>query len=565
MRVSPRGDGWERGREMRRNERRLWPLLGGLAVILGVTVLGGVALSGAGPAGTAAAVQSNDTDWNATNGSEPVAADCPPADALRKEVFDGLETRSIEEVRSTIPSEAVRCLPEDVREVLDLGDETDDDNSTDVTVSTDDCPPTTVLRLEVDAALADESAAAVREELSDEEIDCLPSDLKDRLDVGGDSSSNDTGGTDGATDGGTGSVECPSDGEIRDAVETALEDASAATVREQIPEDYEDCLPADVRSKLNIGTDVTVASAVTESPTPAGDDTGTAARAGNGEVDCPPVETIREEVNRTLERMSAAQFRTMVPNDYVECFPPDLRERLGLPAGQTASGDGETSVSADAGGGSADSPVSVGSRDSKLFDSDGDGVVNARDYAPNNANVQFGDSDGDGVPDPYDHAPQNPNVQHESDAAAADPGRDSGGGGDGISVAAGSALLLVLTAGAGIIVYRHYSGADSGDDGVPQPVETRSVTTGGSTTEPHDVFGESAFDPSESVDTRAEFSFDDHEADDGGFVFDNGDGDEDVITLDSGGSVVDEAADTGFVFDGGANPELDDASEPADD
>ncbi len=554
-----------------------WPVIGGFVVILGVAVLGGLALSNAGPAGTALATQSDDTDWNTTNGSESVAPGCPPADALRQEVFDGLETRSIEEVRSTIPSEAVRCLPEDVRAALNLGNETDgtdstDDanateetNSTDDTDDTDDCPPADVTRLEVDAALADSSKAAVRSEFSDEEIDCLPADVKDQLGIGDDSDGDENGTDD--TDDSTGGVDCPSDEEIRETVDAALESASAATVRAQIPDDYDDCLPADVQSKLNEGTNATAGSTATDDATGSGSDTQT--ETDGGDVDCPPAETIRKDVNRTLEKMSAAQFRTMVPDQYVECFPPDVRERLGLTAETTTATDGESSPSASTDGASTGSSTPTGDPESEVLDSDGDGVVNARDHAPYNASVQFADSDGDGVPDPYDYAPHDPGVQEKDDVAgAADPGGGDGSGdgsGDSIPVAAGSALLLVLAAGTGVIAYRYYGGSDGDGDGLPEPASTGPVGTGGSGAEPHDVFGQSAFEPDEAAGTGAEFTFDDHDGDDGGFVFDNDPDDEDVITLDSDGSVPDEETETGFVFEGGPSPELDDAGEPADD
>ncbi len=572
---------------MIRSNGRTWALLGGLAVVFGAAVLGGLALSTAGLAGESVATQSNDTDRNATNGSEPVAAGCPPADALRKEIFNALETRSIEEVRSTIPADAVKCLPSDVLEVLDLGNETDNStsggngnetdssisgangNETDESKSADECPTPSRIRLKVNAALANNSKAAVRADFTDDEVDCLPSDVKDQLNIGDGASGSGAGADDTANDttGDSASgVDCPSDEEIRDSVETALEGASAATVRAQIPDDYEDCLPADVKSKLNVGANATAVATATETTTPAESDTGTT--TGDEDVDCPPAETIREEVNKTLEEMSAAQFRTMVPAEYVECFPPDVRERLGL-TGEGGAASGDDSRSSGSGGPSADASVPVSDRDSELFDSDGDGVVNARDYAPNNSSVQFADSDDDGVPDPYDSEPNDPSVQDEGDAqAAADPGSDDGSGGDGIPVAAGSALLLVLAVGTGVTVYRHYGGAGSDDDALPQPADVESIAAAESSAETHDVFGESAFDSGDSdgtVGSRVEFSFDDHEADDGGFVFENDDEDEGVITLDSDGSVPDEESDGGFVFGGESDPELDEASEPADD
>ncbi|WP_424016961.1 hypothetical protein ACOZ4N_13880 [Halorientalis pallida] len=559
-----------------------WPVIGGVAVLLAVAVLGGLALSNAGPAGTAVATQSNDTDWNTTNGSEAVAPGCPPADALRKEVFDGLETRSIEEVRSTIPSEAVRCLPEDVLETLNLGNETDgsttgsDGNESDGTDSSDeadstgDCPPPETIRLEVDAALADDSRAEVRAELTDAEIDCLPADVKDDLNIGDDGSASEsaTDGTDSTAGDGTDGVDCPSDETIRESVETALAGSSAATVREKIPDEYDDCLPADVKDDLNMGASASADSTATDTATATESDAGTeTATATDGGVDCPPAETVRKDVNRTLEKMSAAQFRTMVPEKYVECFPPDVRERLGLTGERDAAsgGDAQSSGSEESAAGSS---TPMGDPESEVFDSDGDGVVNARDHAPNDASVQFADSDGDGVPDPYDYAPRDPDVQDEGDvAAAADPGGDDGGGdgsGDSIPVAAGSALLLVLAAGTGAVVYRRYGGTGSDDDGLPQPTGTGSTMAEENSSEPHDVFGESAFDPDDSPGTGAAFTFDDHEGDAGGFVFDN-ETDEDVITLDSDGSVPDEETETGFVFEGGPSAELDDAGEPADD
>ncbi|RXK50290.1 hypothetical protein [Halorientalis pallida] len=583
---------------MRPDDGRAWPQIGAVVVLLCVAALGGLALWNAGPAGTAVAAQSNDTDWNATNGSDAVAPGCPPADALRREVFDGLETRSIEEVRSTIPSDAVRCLPEDVLAALDLGNETDDSasgsdgnetdgtdstadtNSTEATNSTDDtsstegsdstdgCPPADVIRIEVNAALAENSKAEVRAEFTDEEIDCLPADVRDDLNIGDDDGSG-TGTDDTANDtagDGTSGVDCPSDEEIRESVETALAGSSPATVRAQIPEEYEDCLPADVKATLNGGTNASAVSTGTDTAAGSGGNTGTGTGTDGG-VDCPPAETIREDVNETLEKMSAAQFRTMVPAEYVECFPPDVRERLGLTSEGGASG-GSGSQSAGTGEAATDSSTPLGGPDSTLFDSDGDGVVNARDHAPNDSSVQFADSDGDGVPDPYDYAPRDPSVQEEGDAeAAADPAGEDGAGGDGIPVAAGSALLLVLAAGTGAVVYRHYGGPGSDDDGLPQPAGTGSVTADEPSSEARDVFGESAFDPDDSAGTGAAFTFDEHEGDAGdagGFVFDN-DSDEDVITLDSDGSVPDAETETGFVFEGGPNPELDGAGETADD
>jgi hypothetical protein len=575
---------------MTTDEGTPWSVIGSVAVLLAVAVVGGLAFSNAGPAGTAVATQSNDTDWNTTNGSTAVAPGCPPADALRQEVFDGLETRSIKEVRSVIPSEAVRCLPEDVLETLNLGNGTDDStaendgngtdgtdsteetnptdgsDSTDETGSGGDCPPADVIRLEVDAALADNSRAEVRGELTDEEIDCLPADVKDDLNIG-DGSSGSGNETDDATGDGTDGVDCPSDETIRESVETALAGSSAATVREKIPDEYDDCLPADVKSRLNVGSNASADSTATDTTTATGSDTGAETATDGGGVDCPPAETIRKDVNRTLEKMSAAQFRTMVPEQYVECFPPDVRERLGLTASSGPSTDGDSRSSTD-GAASADSSTPMDDPDSEVFDSDGDGVVNARDYAPYNASVQFADSDGDGVPDPYDYAPRDPDVQDEGDvAAAADPGGDdgsSGGSGDSIPVAAGSALLLVLTAGTGVIVYRRFGGTGSDDDGLPQPTGAESMMAEANSSDPHDVFGESAFDADDSPGTDTEFAFDDHAADDGGFVFDN-ETDEDVITLDSDGSVPDEETETGFVFEGGPSAELDDAGEPADD
>ncbi|AQL42681.1 hypothetical protein BV210_08140 [Halorientalis sp. IM1011] len=521
---------------MGRNAVR-WPLIGGLAVLVVVAVLGGVALSNAGPASAAVGAQADDTDWNTTNGSGAVADGCPPGDALRKEVYDGLEDRSVEEVRSVIPDDAVQCLPADVRNTLELENESDG-NGTDG----DDCPSAEAIRAEVDTELVTSSKAEVRAALSEDEIACLPADVIDQLDIGTGSEN----GTEDSNDSSSGGIECPSDAEMRVAVETALADGSVTTVREQIPEDYRDCLPTDVKDELNIEDDAANASAATDPETESGDASGTETEG----VDCPAPETVREEVNMTLERMSAAQFRTMVHEDYVECFPPDVRERLGLTATAGTDSDGGTPTDADT---SVDGPGSTGA------DSGGAGV--GGDPATVSSD-ELTDSDDDGVPDRYDYAPRDPDVQSKNDVqAAGDPGSDdgSGGSGDEIPVAAGSALLLVLAAGIGGVVYRRYGGPSGGaDDELPRPSEP--VATGEASAQPHDVFGESAFDPDGAAGSGTEFTFDEH-GDDDGFVFDNDD--EDVITLDSDGSVADEEVDAGFVFEGG--PELDEGGEPADD